>query len=148
MKQDYQKQSHCLGCRLAHAAQPVHIVYENEWVTCLLDIEPFNEGHTLILPKHHYEEWTEVDPLMMEQITKAASLLSEALKNVYKPAGITICQNGGIFNELAHFHMHVIPRFDGDGFTWSETIQAHGAETRLSTTRTLLIQALKEDRYT
>ncbi|MFP3380924.1 HIT family protein, partial [Bacillus sp. SIMBA_069] len=74
--------------------------------------------------------------------------LSEALKNVYKPAGITICQNGGIFNELAHFHMHVIPRFDGDGFTWSETIQAHGAETRLSTTRTLLIQALKEDRYT
>jgi len=94
--QDYQKQSHCLGCRLANATQPVHIVYENEWVTCLLDIEPFNEGHTLILPKHHYEEWTDVDPLMMEQITKAA----------------------------------------------------HRAETRLSNTRALLIQALKEARYT
>lgn len=42
----------CLGCRIANGSEPnVNIIYENELVTCVLDIDPFNEGHTLIFPK-------------------------------------------------------------------------------------------------
>lgn len=42
----------CLGCRIANGIEPnVKVVYENEFITCVLDIAPFNEGHTLILPK-------------------------------------------------------------------------------------------------
>lgn len=42
----------CLGCRIANGIEPdLNIIYENEYVTCVLDIAPFNEGHTLILPK-------------------------------------------------------------------------------------------------
>nr|WP_312117025.1 HIT family protein [Brevibacillus reuszeri] len=88
-----------------------------------------------------------MDKYTMERVTNAASLLSEALKQMYMPAGITICQNGGIFNELTHFHMHVIPRFEGDGFSWSEPLHAHEAETRLAATRTRFIEALKEARF-
>ncbi len=50
----------CLGCRMANQHEPVHIVYENEYVSCVLDIAPFNEGHTLVLPKKHVEELDEL----------------------------------------------------------------------------------------
>lgn len=45
--------SECLGCRLSNQLEPVNVVYENDYVCCFLDIEPFNEGHTLILTKTH-----------------------------------------------------------------------------------------------
>lgn len=45
----------CLGCRIANGIEPnLIIVFENEHITCVLDIAPFHEGHTLILPKKHY----------------------------------------------------------------------------------------------
>lgn len=43
----------CLGCRISNGMEPnVNIIFENELIACVLDIAPFNEGHTLILPKH------------------------------------------------------------------------------------------------
>uniref|UniRef100_UPI0033792F37 HIT family protein n=1 Tax=Sutcliffiella sp. FSL R7-0096 TaxID=2921670 RepID=UPI0033792F37 len=47
---------------------------------------------------------------------KASILLSKALKHLYQPDGITINQNGGVFNELTHYHMHVVPRYEGQWF--------------------------------
>ncbi|ELK40714.1 HIT family protein [Brevibacillus agri] len=139
----YSEQIDCLGCRLALSLAPAHVVYENEWVTCLLDIEPFSEGHTLILPKQHLVEWTDLDARTMQNVTEAATLLSRVLRRLYKPDGITLCQNGGAFNELTHFHLHVIPRFHGDGFAWSEPQHEHGAAARLPQTRKLLADALQ-----
>ncbi|WP_412843842.1 HIT family protein [Brevibacillus sp. 179-C9.3 HS] len=136
------EQVECLGCRLAQAIEAAHIVYENEWVTCLLDIDPFSEGHMLILPKQHLVEWTDLDECTMHKVSEAVTLLSNALTQVYKPDGITICQNGGAFNELTHFHMHVIPRFHHDGFAWSDPLHEHGAETRLAATCTKIAAAL------
>ncbi|MFE4709726.1 HIT family protein [Paenibacillus sp. NPDC056722] len=52
----------CLGCRIANGIEPnLNIVYENELITCVLDIAPFNEGHTLILPKKHYRDVEEME---------------------------------------------------------------------------------------
>ncbi|MFF0827167.1 HIT family protein [Brevibacillus sp. NPDC003359] len=59
------QQVDCLGCRLAHGIEAAHIVYENEWVACILDIDPFSEGHALILPKQHLVEWTDLDEQTM-----------------------------------------------------------------------------------
>lgn len=108
--------SECLGCRLSNQLLPVHVVYENEYVCCFLDKEPFNEGHTLILPKKHFVEVEELDIKTANEIMKASILISKALKKLFDPDGITICQNGGIFNDLTHYHMHVIPRFKGQHF--------------------------------
>lgn len=108
--------SECLGCRLSNQLETVNIVYENEYVCCILDIEPFNEGHTLILPKKHYLDIEELDVETANAIMIASMIISKALKKLFDPDGITICQNGGKFNYLAHYHMHVIPRFEGDHF--------------------------------
>lgn len=52
----------CLGCRIANQIEPdVQVVYENNYITCVLDIAPFNEGHVLILPKTHYHDLEEID---------------------------------------------------------------------------------------
>ncbi|RAT96040.1 HIT family protein [Brevibacillus sp. Leaf182] len=136
------QQGDCLGCRLAHGIEVAHIVYENEWVACLLDIDPFSEGHMLILPKQHSVEWTDLDERTMQKVCEAVTSLSHGLNKLYKPDGITICQNGGAFNELTHFHMHVIPRFQYDGFAWSDPLHEHGAASRLAATRTKVAEAL------
>ncbi|WNQ13290.1 HIT family protein [Paenibacillus aurantius] len=133
----------CLGCRIANGREPgVNTVYENELLACVLDIAPFNEGHALILPKQHYLDVEEMESETAHAIMEASQKLSLVLKSLFSPDGITICQNGGKFNDLTHYHMHVIPRYEGDGFTWSEPIHPHGAEKRLSQTRDKMARAL------
>lgn len=106
----------CLGCQLANKISAVHVVYENDYVCCILDHNPFNEGHVLILPKEHVEDVDELREDTANAVIQASRLISKAVKALYKPDGITICQNGGIFSELHHFHMHVVPRYRHQSF--------------------------------
>src|SRR5690606_14248281 len=104
--------------------QPSNVVYENDYVTCFLDHAPFNEGHTLILPKQHFVDVDELDEETASAIMSASILLSKALKQLYKPDGITVTQNGGIFNELTHYHMHVVPRYKDQSFSDFYNVEA------------------------
>jgi histidine triad (HIT) family protein len=106
----------CLGCKLANKDEPVYVVYEDDYVCCILDHAPFNEGHVLILPKKHVYEVEELDDDTANAIMKASMLISKAIKHLFTPDGITICQNGAIFNELTHYHMHVVPRYIHQSF--------------------------------
>ncbi|NUU61438.1 HIT family protein [Paenibacillus agri] len=136
----------CLGCRIANGIEPnLNIVYENEFITCVLDIAPFNEGHTLILPKKHYRDVEEMESETAYAIMDASKKLSIALKSLFKPDGIRICQDGGQFNDLTHYHMHLIPRYEGDGFTWGEPLHPHGAEKRLNQTKEKILKELSEE---
>jgi len=111
----------CLGCRIAAGIEPnLNIVYETALVTCVLDIAPFNEGHVLILPKKHYLDVQELDAETAYAIMAASQKLSNVIKDTFKPDG--------------KYHMHLIPRYEGDGFSWSEPLHPHDAEKRLSHT--------------
>ncbi|MED1951728.1 HIT family protein [Brevibacillus centrosporus] len=129
------KSVECLGCRLANSLEEVHVIYENEHVCCILDVDPFQEGHTLILPKKHFTDLVDLDIGTATEIMKASQKITTALKKVFRVEGVSVCQNGGIFNDLGHYHMHVIPRFKGDGFSWGEPLFEHGAAMRLGETR-------------
>ncbi|OAT82579.1 HIT family hydrolase [Bacillus sp. MKU004] len=106
----------CLGCRLANKEEKVFTVYEDSFLSCILDHDPFNPGHVLILPKEHFEEGVDFDMKMNIAVMKAVQLISKTIEEIYHPDGITICQNGGIFSELKHYHMHVVPRYKGQNF--------------------------------
>lgn len=106
----------CVGCMLAKKQLPVNVIYEDEYVTCILDIDPYNDGHTLILPKNHFLDVDEFDIKTANAVMDASILISKAIKEAYNTDGITICQNGGMFNELTHYHMHVVPRYMGQNF--------------------------------
>ena len=85
----------CLGCDLANKKLPVHVVFEDDFVCCFLDHEPFNEGHVLILSKKHIYDHDELDEDTAKSIMKASIILSRAIKKQFNPNGITTCQNGG-----------------------------------------------------
>ncbi|TDF99762.1 HIT family protein [Paenibacillus piri] len=133
----------CLGCSLANGRMPAEIVYENEYVTCLLDIAPIHEGHMLILPKSHVLDLDEMDENTAAAVMMASAVLSRLLKRTFAPDGITVMQNGGAFNDLKHYHMHVFPRYKQDGFAWVEPADTHYAGQRLAETRRKLKGLLK-----
>ena len=106
----------CLGCQLANKEKKVFIIYEDDHITCILDHIPFNEGHVLILPKKHFCELEELEPDTAMAIMRSSIIVAKAIKTTYHPDGIVINQNGGIFNELNHYHMHVVPRYRHQSF--------------------------------
>ncbi|MCM3783489.1 HIT family protein [Neobacillus mesonae] len=133
----------CLGCKLASGLLERHLIYEDEHISCILDIDPIHEGHVLILPKDHIRELDECDKPLLEAIMSASVLISKALKELYKPDGITVMQNGGVFNDLDHYHMHVFPRYRNDGFGWIEPNAAPKRDLRSVKER--IVQTLSID---
>ncbi len=93
-------------------------MYEDGEMVAILDINPVNIGHTLIIPKEHYANIYELPDELLAKIAVVAKKLSIAIKNGVEADGINIEMN----NELAagqlvpHAHVHVVPRFKGDGF--------------------------------
>jgi histidine triad (HIT) family protein len=139
----------CLGCRLANKEEKVFTVYENSLLSCILDHDPFNPGHVMILPKEHFEEGIEFDTGMNIAVMEAVQLISKTIGEMYHPDGITICQNGGIFSDLSHYHMHVVPRYKGQNFEefYQESAEIHDPQESLSYTMKkmkLYIESLKE----
>ncbi|UNK16788.1 HIT family protein [Paenibacillus sp. N3/727] len=136
----------CLGCDLANKREPVHLVYEDNYVTCFLDHAPFNEGHVLILPKRHIRYFDELDEYSANSLIKASMLISHVIKRVFHPDGITVCQNGGMFDELTHFHMHVVPRYEGQNFADFYTEDGDDRieeETKLAESKRKIIDAIR-----
>ncbi|MED3123845.1 HIT family protein [Bacillus wiedmannii] len=135
----------CLGCKLANEQEIIYKIYEDDYVTCFLDHEPFYPGHTLIVPKQHVVEVDELDDVVAKSIMDASKLIAKAIKSLYKPDGITICQNGGVFNELTHYHMHVVPRYKGRSFAEFYTVQLGEKKNyNLEETKNLLKEAIEQ----
>ncbi|MFC8056273.1 HIT family protein [Bacillus cereus] len=134
----------CLGYKLANEEEIIYKIYEDDYVTCFLDHEPFYSGHTLIVPKQHVVEVDELEDVVAKSIMDASKLIAKAIKALYKPDGITICQNGGVFNELTHYHMHVVPRYKERSFAEFYMVQLGEKENyNLEETKHLLKEAIE-----
>jgi len=110
----------CLFCSIISKREAAHILYEDDYVCCFLDKYPICKGHTLVVPKNHYVEFSDVDEESLSKVIQSAQRLAQALESLLNTDGITIMQNNGLFKSVDHYHMHVIPRFEGDGFSWIE----------------------------
>ena len=95
------------------------IVYEDEKVFAFYDIDPINEGHVLLVPKEHYLDADELPDELLSHIAIVSKKIITSLKKMYSPDGYTVMQNGGKFNDVGHYHIHIFPRFDHDGFGWT-----------------------------
>lgn len=135
----------CLGCKLANEEEKIYKVYEDDYVTCFLDHAPFYPGHTLIVPKQHVVEVDELDDVVARSIMDASKIITKAIQSVYEPDGITICQNGGIFNELTHYHVHVVPRNKERSFAEFYTVQPEEKKNHnFEETKNLLKEAIEQ----
>ncbi|PGO23598.1 HIT family protein [Bacillus cereus] len=139
----------CLGCKLANEEEKIYKVYENDYVTCFLDHVPFYPGNTLIVPKQHVLEVDELDDVVAKAIMDASKLIAKAIKSLYKLDGVTICQNGGIFNELTHYHMHVVPRYKERSFAEFYAVQPGEQQNHnFEETKNLLKDAIEQILFT
>lgn len=119
----------CVFCEIILKKSEAFIIYENDLVCCFLDQFPINKGHVLVVPKRHYQEFTDVDEESLTQVMLASQKMAKALEELFQPDGITIMQNNGEFKDVEHYHMHIFPRYKGDGFSWVEpSIKVENAE--------------------
>lgn len=107
-------------CVFCHRDQIItDFVYEDDLVMAFMDMDPINEGHVLLIPKQHYLDVDEMPDDLLAHIMIVSKSIVKALKQVYHPNGYSIMQNGGRFNDVGHYHLHIFPRYENDGFGWT-----------------------------
>ncbi|MFX0168202.1 MAG: HIT family protein [Candidatus Hodarchaeota archaeon] len=108
----------CVFCKIVNQQIPAHIVFENHEILSFLDIHPINPGHTLIIPKDHVPSLDNLDPKLAGRMFQVAGRIAAALrKSKIRCEGINVWLADGkaAFQEIPHIHIHVIPRYAGDG---------------------------------
>ena len=105
----------CVFCRIAQKQSPGNIVYEDEIVMAFLDINPLNEGHTLVIPKEHHKDIFEIPAELLAYLHGISKRIAIAVKETTKADGISIFQQNGkaADQEIPHLHIHVVPRYEG-----------------------------------
>ena len=100
---------------------PATVVYEDEDTLAFLDIGPIIKGHTLVIPKTVYDPITETPDEVISKLMCVAKRIAAAQMNELGADGVNIMQNNGAAagQEVPHLHIHVIPRFEGDGHHWN-----------------------------
>lgn len=110
------KLDNCIFCKIANGEIPSATLYEDEDFRVILDLGPASKGHALVLPKEHAANIYELPDELAAKAMVVAKKVAAALQEGLKCDGLNIVQNNG---ELAgqtvfHFHIHIIPRYEGD----------------------------------
>ena len=101
----------CVFCQIIRKEAPASIVYEDDQVVAFLSNRPVNVGHTLVVPKKHYENVYEVPDDEIAYLFKIVKRIARAVKDATNAEGIRIVQNNGEVagQVIFHFHVHIIP---------------------------------------
>ena len=115
----------CVFCKIRDGQIPAMRVYEDERTLCIMDINPLNPGHCLVLTRTHAATLYEADPADLQAAIATAQRVAIALREALQPEGLNVLQANGAaaFQSVPHFHLHLIPRWmrDGKGFDWTLT---------------------------
>ena len=111
------KNDNCIFCKIANGEIPSRTICENEKFRVILDNGPATEGHALVLPKEHFADLFEIPADWAAEAMKTAQVTAELLKEKLGADGLNIVQNNGeaAGQTVRHFHIHIIPRYKGDG---------------------------------
>lgn len=113
----------CIFCKIASGEIPSATLYEDEDFRVILDLGPATKGHALILPKKHAANIAEMPDDLLGRAASVAKKVAVAMKEGLSCDGVNIVQNNGeaAGQTVFHFHMHIIPRYEGDnaGVTWT-----------------------------
>ncbi len=118
----------CIFCKIISGEIPSVKIYEDDRVLAFMDINPLNDGHILIIPKAHAATIHEISDADFLAVMSATHKLAAAVQKTLAPEGINILQlNGEAANQVVpHLHVHIVPRWSGDGLTVSQWNLAPG----------------------
>jgi len=102
----------CIFCKIIKGEIPSAKIYEDEKVLAFLDINPVNPGHTLIIPKEHFQMMHDTPDDLMCAVFKKAKELMVQIKKALEADFVAVSVTG---TDVPHFHVHLIPRYFNDG---------------------------------
>lgn len=112
----------CIFCKIAAGEIPSATLYEDDDFRVILDLGPASKGHALIIPKEHYRNLYDIDDELASKAIVLAKKMVNKMTDVLGCDGYNIVQNNeeAAGQTVFHFHMHLIPRYEGDGvgLTW------------------------------
>lgn len=123
----------CIFCQIINREIPAKIICENDGALSFLDIHPRSKGHTVIVPKIHAGTISELPPEFDGELLKTVRETIARLGNL-SPDGFTIGINHGEFSgqEVPHLHVHIIPRYKGDGGSSIQSVVSNKPEASVS----------------
>ena len=111
------KDDACIFCKIANGEIPAKTLYEDEQFRVILDLGPATKGHALILPKNHFANLYELPEETAADVMKLAKKMAAQMTEKLSCDGFNLVQNNGEVagQTVFHYHLHLIPRYKGDG---------------------------------
>lgn len=109
----------CIFCRIIEGNAPSSKVYEDEACMAFMDIQPVNPGHVLVVPKSHAKDLSDLPAETGGHLFQVAQRIALSMpKTNVKNEGIDffLAHGEAAGQEIFHIHLHIIPRYEGDGF--------------------------------
>lgn len=113
----------CIFCKIINNEIPSYTIYEDEIVKVFLDVNPISNGHSLVVPKKHYTDINDIDLDTLTHIQNTVKKLYNTYKEKLNCNGITLCQNNEYGQEVKHYHLHIIPRYENDGIEFKNNLE-------------------------
>ena len=114
----------CRFCQIIAGDEPGHVVFEDERTLAFLDNRPLFPGHSLLVPRDHYETLGDLPDELIGPLFGSARLLSVAVPKAMGKPGSFVAMNNVVSQSVPHLHVHVVPRKPKDGlrgFFWPRT---------------------------
>lgn len=113
----------CIFCKIVDKEIPAFRIYEDEFVLAFLDINPAAMGHTLVIPKKHFENVFDIEEGYLEKIILVSQKIAKKMKDEMGVEGVNFYHASGRAAEqsVLHFHLHIIPRNAGDSIDFTKS---------------------------
>jgi histidine triad (HIT) family protein len=114
----------CTFCEIVAGARPARVVLDDDVALAFLDVRPVFLGHTLVVPRSHYETMWDVPEDLVGPLFNRVRLVARAMEDGLGAGGSFVAQNNRVSQSVPHLHVHVVPRTKGDGlrgFFWPRT---------------------------
>lgn len=104
----------CIFCKIANKEIESKIIYEDDLVVGIMDVNPVVDGHLLIIPKKHYTDYMELDSEIGSHLFLVAQQIGPKLMKAMKANSLTLLMNYGDDQKVKHVHLHLLPNFGSE----------------------------------
>jgi histidine triad (HIT) family protein len=111
----------CAFCSIVRGESPATLVHQDDAIIAFMDIQPITQGHMLVVPREHAVLMASVSDQVAMRAFRVARKLASVVRSALGAEGVNLFVADGevAFQDVPHFHIHVIPRYPNDGFSLS-----------------------------
>lgn len=122
----------CIFCKIVAGEIPALKLYEDEHCLAFLDIRPSTKGHSLVIPKKHFDNWADTPEKVLAEISRVSKIVAKAAMDGLGAGGFNIGVNTGKVagQIIMHTHLHMMPRYEDDGLRLWPSLEASMEELK------------------